>query len=111
MSSQKQKKKNEADRGGVQPNPFDNSSASVGYVDVRVREQTKSQTRVLFTSGAVGHYNGVNEEQMQLGEERGVGARRGGDWWSEVWPVQGESAKTPALSHVNIYSASAISKH
>lgn len=45
--------------GGVHHNPSDNRSASVGYI-VRARVQT----RVLFTSGAVAHYNGVNEEQM-----------------------------------------------
>lgn len=44
-------------------------STSVGSVDayekgVREQTQTESQTRVLFTSGATAHYNGVNEEQM-----------------------------------------------
>lgn len=39
-----------------------------------------SQTRVLFTSGAVAHYNGVNEEQMYPSEGGGgvaKGARCG----------------------------------
>lgn len=59
MSSQKKKSDREGRLGGVHRNPSDNRSASVGYI-VRARVQTG----VLFTSGAVAHYNGVNEEQM-----------------------------------------------
>lgn len=70
MSSQKQKNRR-VERGEASKPPLTTAAssartqrASVGSVDVRVREQTESQTRVLFTSGAVAHYNGVNEEQM-----------------------------------------------
>lgn len=72
MSSQKQKNRRVEGGGGGSTKPplttaassARTQSASVGSVDVSVREQTESQTSVLFTSGATAHYNGVNEEQM-----------------------------------------------
>lgn len=74
MSSLKQRKGGRVGRvKGVHPSSSDNSSkfyyTQSANVDVKVR--TESQTKVLFTSGAMAHYNGVNEEQMQLSEEEG----------------------------------------
>lgn len=76
MSSLKQRKGGGVGRvKGVHPSSSDNSSkfyyTQSANVDVRVRERTESQTKVLFTSGAMAHYNDVNEEQMQLSEEEG----------------------------------------